>query len=166
MCKLCSKLVDEEKLKRANREHVCSDKYCNVCNSLVDAQHQCCIQKYTKKTPRKFSLICFDIECCQNERSTRSETGYTHTPNLIIASQMCHSCFENAENEPNCVNCVVRTHYFELETCVEKFIDFVEEHRAYAHDNITVVAHNFKYVLHLHYRASLFYISFVFFQSI
>lgn len=143
ICSNCSKFIDEDAIPEV-KEHVCSDKFCNICKKIVAADHQCYIQPYSKKPPSKYCIIFFDLECTQNTPAQHTETGFSHKPNLCVAQQICHLCYNNDDDDLECKNCKQREFIFERNTCVEKFVDFCEVYRPYANSNICVIAHNFK----------------------
>lgn len=141
ICGDCTKFIngaDETK------KHICSDKYCNICNCTVSADHKCYIQQYSKEPPKKFCIIFFDLECTQNSPVEHSITGFTHKPILCVAQQICHLCFDDDDLNVRCINCKQREHIFELGTCVEEFVNFCDNYRPYACNNVCVIAHNFK----------------------
>lgn len=143
ICSDCSKFIDENDLTEF-KKHVCSDKFCDICKRTVEADHQCYIQPYLKKPPNKYCIIFFDLECTQNTPAEHTKSGFSHKPNLCVAQQICHSCYDIDDVDPKCKNCKQREFIFEQKTCVEKFIDFCEVYRPYANSNICVIAHNFK----------------------
>lgn len=89
---ICNKCFKFLKIDGRKNEHICSDKWCPVCEATVSADHMCYIQSYKKDPPKKWGIIFFDIEARQEQVfNTNKMTGvneYLHEANLCIASQV------------------------------------------------------------------------------
>lgn len=139
ICKQCFKYVDYTKLN--GKKHVCSDRVCDVCNKLVDQDHLCYVQPYTRKRPEKFTILFFDIECTQERdllNKNNESIGQIHEPNLLVSNKVCDLCYErnigedNSENE-FCIKCKTKQRVFRGRNCVSQFIDYLSEHNENSH---------------------------------
>lgn len=134
-CTLCSKIVNLR--KRPNIAHICGEYTCKTCYKLVTSQHACFVSKYTKRSPQKFTLIFFDLECMQD---TVLDNGKKlHVPNLCVVQEVCEKCCADTSNR--CVKQYCGQHIFRGLACIEKFLNHIEHHRV---SKVFCIAHNLK----------------------
>ncbi|XP_037906182.1 uncharacterized protein LOC119648487 [Hermetia illucens] len=141
ICTMCSKFLNLE--KRGKDDHKCDEFFCQACSRIVPPEHLCYIKRYRGSADKKFLIIFFDCEATQD--TPNGSNSFVHVVNLIVAQQVCYSCYENFDIQQQCNVCGVREHVFEYgnnETdVVGRFLDYCLMHRP-AFTNIYCIAHN------------------------
>jgi DNA polymerase type B, organellar and viral len=138
LCNKCLKYIDN--VQRNNIVHKCDEKFCRICNKIVDRKHFCYIKKYNNSLNKNvnWALIFYDFECTQEKKI--SDISYVHEPILCVANVVCKFCYD-IDELVECEKCGKRQNIFENSDCVSKFIDFLFEHKI---KRICCIAHNFK----------------------
>ncbi len=123
--------------KRRGVGHICDEIYCRLCNKYVPNNHLCFVQKHLKKTPEKFVMVFFDLECTQD--TLRQNDEYQHVPNLCVSDHACNECITNGSSEEFCSNCEGSSKVFSTEKCVDNFLDFLDD---FEDQRVICIAHN------------------------
>lgn len=157
-CKYCFRFVNLSMLrKKGIRRHICNSTWCDICKQLFRNEsgnsensgnsyrfHHCSVQKYTKKTPEKFTLIFYDIETVQKkeifDRGNKSQ--FEHEAILLVTQSVCEKCW-NKEESYICDSSHPREQIYEGIDCVSKFLTFLFQYQP-NQSVVICMAHNSK----------------------
>lgn len=147
ICRNCFKFIDKAALKKYGfKNHFCQKRVCMTCSEYVPLNHYCTVQAYTKKMPKKFILVFFDLETVQKKVlvDKKNRMQYEHEPILLCADQVCHECWQNPDKNFVCKKvCKQRSRIFEGHDCVTQFLNYLTEYKTNV-PNIVCLSHNGK----------------------
>lgn len=139
ICRSCGEYYN--KIKKPSQRHMCNTRFCSNCSQQVSMdRHTCYIKKYTKNTPKQFTIIFYDIESSLDASQEDAQTT-VHTPNMLCATQVCEKCIYIYDRY-NCTVCLERSYAFSGTDCVKSFIDWCVKHQPNRPPKKICVSHN------------------------
>lgn len=135
-CRECGSLIDMS--RRRGIVHTCNEFFCKICHVYVPTDHLCYIKKHLKKSPGKWILVFFDLECTQD---TETVGGFKHVPDLCISQHVCYKCFEVNDMNHLCVECEGKENRFFSLDCIKDFLAFFDD---FEDLKVIAISHNMK----------------------
>ena len=151
-CTKCNVLVDRKKRKCKNKysekltEHRCGEIYCCTCKGYFTKSHLCYItrphSKHVSESRKKLLFIFYDFEATQETPVLGGKSDeFEHIVNYVVTKQRCEQCME-CDDLVECSSCGVRKHYFESDSALQEFCEYVFTLNSLGKFEIRAVAHN------------------------